>query len=223
MSISRRKERKGERKDESVGFEQKTKKGELRSIKDSTRVQAKRKGKKRRTMRVVMTLVWFLAVFAGLILMGLVIVQEMYGGLQFGEWGELIGLVSGGTAKLPERTESLEGKKTEVDDKPSAVEVVDGSGATVEVGARMKEYIGRAEKEFRGLGYVPVKVMIPADAVREVDFYLEGVPGYIKMVIDRGVGVSVEDAQRMLKYLEEIGMKTFSYVDVRVEGKGYWK
>ena len=40
------------------------------------------------------------------------------------------------------------------------------------------------------------------------------------MNIDRGAGVSVEDADRMIKYLNGGG---FEYIDVRVEGKGYYK
>ena len=35
--------------------------------------------------------------------------------------------------------------------------------------------------------------------------------------------MSVEDADRMIRYLEGIGKVDFEYVDVRVEGKGYWK
>ena len=85
---------------------------------------------------------------------------------------------------------------------------------------RMSEYIGQAESDFKDLGYRPLKVVIPTGKARELHFYLEGYEGYIKMTIDRGTAVSVEDADRMIRYLNG---EAFEYIDVRVEGKGYWK
>ena len=89
--------------------------------------------------------------------------------------------------------------------------------------SRMSEYIGQAEADFRELGYQPVKAVIPTGSIREVDFYLEGYPGRIKMLIDRGTGVSVEDADRMLRYLAGQEINEFEYIDVRIDGKAYWK
>ena len=106
------------------------------------------------------------------------------------------------------------------------IEVIDEDAAAATGGSitsRMKEYIGQAEADFRELGYVPVKAVIPKGAIREVDFYLDGKPGCIKLIIDRGSGVSVEDADRMLRYLESSGINEFSYIDVRIDGKAYWK
>lgn len=45
---------------------------------------------------------------------------------------------------------------------------------------------------------------------------------YFKMNIDRGSGVSVEDAVKMVKYLSERDLHP-SYVDVRVEGKAFYR
>ena len=87
----------------------------------------------------------------------------------------------------------------------------------------MSEYIGQAEVDFRALGYTPVRAVLPAGAIREVDFYLEGYPGYIKLITDRGSAVSVEDADRMLRYLASIEATDFQYIDVRLDGKAYWK
>ena len=89
--------------------------------------------------------------------------------------------------------------------------------------SRMKEYIGMAEADFRELGYTPTRAVIPSGSIREVDFYLDGHPGYIKLTIDRGTGVSVEDADRMLRYLAGQGTTEFTYIDVRIDGKAYWK
>jgi hypothetical protein len=107
--------------------------------------------------------------------------------------------------------------------KPT-VEVIDedaaaGSGIT----SRMSEYIGQAEADYRSLDYHPVKVVVPTGSIREVDFYLDGYPGYIKMHIDRPTAVSVEDADRMLRYLAGQGIAEFQYIDVRIPYKGYWK
>ena len=64
------------------------------------------------------------------------------------------------------------------------------------------------------------RVDLPRDKSRELLVSLDGYKGYIKMNIDRGTGVSVEDADRMIKYLNG---GEFEYIDVRVEGKGYYK
>ena len=105
------------------------------------------------------------------------------------------------------------------------IEVVDeDAGLTSgKITSRMKEYIGMAEADFRELGYTPVKVVIPSGAIREVDFYLDGISGRIKLTIDRGSGISVEDADRMLRYLAGQGITEFEYIDVRIDGKAYWK
>ncbi len=47
-------------------------------------------------------------------------------------------------------------------------------------------------------------------------------PYYFKMNIDRGSGVSVEDAVRMVKYLETRELAP-AYVDVRVQGKAFYR
>lgn len=108
--------------------------------------------------------------------------------------------------------------------KPT-IEVIDEDGAAYggKITSRMSAYIGQAEEDFRELGYKPVRAVIPADSVREVDFYLEGYEGFIKMLIDRGSGVSVEDADRMIRYLKSEDETDFKYIDVRVEGKAFWK
>ena len=127
---------------------------------------------------------------------------------------------------------SLSGRESEPgSDQPSpsvtykpTIEIIDEdavSGSTVS--DRMKDYVGQSEVDFRALGLVPVKAVIPKGAIREIDFYLEDKPGFIKTTLDRGTAVSAEDAKRMLDYLEEKGITTFEYIDVRTEGKAYWK
>lgn len=109
------------------------------------------------------------------------------------------------------------------------IEIIDeDAGANSFISSRMKDYIGQAEFDFRALGYVPVKAVLPAGAIREVDFYLDGYPGYIKMILDRPTATSVEDADRMIRYLASHDIETWQYIDVRIEGgdngnQAYWK
>ncbi len=105
------------------------------------------------------------------------------------------------------------------------IEVVDEDAAATsgEITGRMSEYIGQVESELRALNYQPTKAVLPTGSIREVDFYLDGYNGYIKMITDRGAAVSVEDADRMLRYLANQGISDFSYIDVRISGKAYWK
>lgn len=103
------------------------------------------------------------------------------------------------------------------------VEIIDEDSARGGITSRMSEYIGQAEVDFRSLGYFPVKVVVPTGTIREADFYLEDHPGFIKMLIDRPTAVSVEDADRMLRYLADQGITEFEYIDVRISGKAYWK
>lgn len=107
------------------------------------------------------------------------------------------------------------------------IEIIDEASQATggHITGRMKEYIGQAEADFRELGYTPVRAVIPNGAIREVDMYLDGYTGYVKLTIDRGTGVSVEDADRMLRYLAANGVdnNSFEYIDVRIDGKAYWK
>jgi len=120
-----------------------------------------------------------------------------------------------------------------------SVEVIDESGA--KLSKKMSEYIGMAEEDFQELGYTVTRVAIPAGMMREVDVYVRKndggdesataedaaagngeLPYYFKLNIDRGSAVSAEDAVRMVRYLEERNL-TPAYVDVRVEGKAFYR
>lgn len=123
----------------------------------------------------------------------------------------------------------LFGEREELTYTPSVVvpysptiEVID-EDYSGELPGSIKEYIGQAEADFRELGYTPVKAVIPSGAIREVDFYLEGYTGFIKLITTRGTAVSVEDADRMIRYLADKGITNFTYIDVRIERKAYWK
>ena len=104
------------------------------------------------------------------------------------------------------------------------VEIIDeDANSGSKISNRMRSYIGQAERDFRDLSFKPVKAVIPTGAIREVDFYLEGYTGFIKLHLDRDTAVSVEDAERMIRYLANQGINDFQYIDVRIAGKAYWK
>ncbi len=163
----------------------------------SERAAAHKRNEKRRKTRLVFTIIGFALAFMAVI------------------WGFFFFIMN----KPPEDYSPV----IEVPIAPT-IEVVDeGSTSSDGITSRMKEYIGQAEADFRELGYKPVKAVIPKGAVREVDFYLDEHPGYIKLIIDRPSGVSVEDADRMIRYLSEKGITTYMYIDVRIDSKAYWK
>lgn len=101
------------------------------------------------------------------------------------------------------------------------VNIVDESGSGY-VTERMKEYVGMLEADLRDLGVKMTRAVVPAGKTREVDVYLEGRDEYYKCNLDRGTGVTAEDVVRMREYLVANGL-TPGYVDVRVEGKAYYK
>lgn len=105
------------------------------------------------------------------------------------------------------------------------VEIVDedGSSAGGEITNWMREYVGQAEVDFRDLGYKVVKAVVPAGSIREVDLYLDGQPGYVKMLVDRDSAPSTEDADRLIRYLQGQGITSFEYIDVRLPKKAYWR
>ncbi len=101
------------------------------------------------------------------------------------------------------------------------VPIVD-EDSRAQISTRMKEYIGKLERDFKDLGYQVEKVTLPTGTTRELYVDLAGYDLFIKVNLDRGSAVSTEDAMRMLKYLEEKDLHP-QYIDVRVEGKGYYK
>lgn len=102
------------------------------------------------------------------------------------------------------------------------VEIIDERGdGYAEKSEKVRNYIGLIEQDFQDAGYKVAKVVLPADKLREVDVYLDGRGEYNKCQLDRGTAETVEDAVRMIRYLDNGGI-TPTYVDVRIEGKAYY-
>ena len=167
--------------------------------KASDRIAAHDKIRKKQLFRLAVTAIGFILIIAVIIAIGL-----------------------GLSKREVEPADALD-QPTTVTYKPT-IEIIDEdaiSGNTIS--NRVKDYVGQAEVDFRALGLVPTKAVIPTGAIREIDFYLEGKPGYIKTILDRGTGVTAEDTKRMLNYLDTQGITDFEYIDVRIAGKAYWK
>ncbi len=103
--------------------------------------------------------------------------------------------------------------------KPT-IEIIDEAGTGVT--SRMKEYVATVERDFADIGLSANRAVVPAGKMREIHVFLNGYEPYVKLNIDRGTAVSVEDAKRMLQYISSRDIHP-EYVDVRVKGKGYYK
>lgn len=117
-------------------------------------------------------------------------------------------------------------------DEPTSVEVFEPTIEIVDqdagitsgkITSRMKQYVGQAESDLRELGYTPTKAVIPTGSIREVDIYLDGYTGFVKMTVDRASAVSAEDTDRLIRYLASNGINDFEYLDVRLDHQAYWK
>lgn len=100
-------------------------------------------------------------------------------------------------------------------------EIVDESG-TGQIPARMKTYAATLEADLKELGYKVTRVTLPNGMMRELYIDIDGQEAYYKVNTDRGTGVTAEDIGRMVRYLAEHDLHP-EYVDVRVEGKAFYK
>lgn len=162
------------------------------------RAAARKKDKHKKILRVVFTII-------GFIIIALILVGLYFG---FHSANDYIATINS-------------------DDSPEIpkIEIVDEDSASTDghLSSRMTEYIDQIVADFRELGLIATKAVIPTGTIREVNFYIEGYTGFIKTTIDRGAGVTTEDAERMLRYLSDQDVTDFEYIDVRIDGKAYWK
>jgi hypothetical protein len=82
--------------------------------------------------------------------------------------------------------------------------------------------IGRVIGKMKAQGYTVTRVVLPADTTHQLLVSIEGVGFPIKFSVDRSVGEQAEDVARAIKYLQGKGI-TPEYIDVRVEGKAFYK
>ena len=105
------------------------------------------------------------------------------------------------------------------------IEIVDESANSTDgkITSRMSNYIGLLELDLKSYGITPIKAVLPRSSIREIRIFLDGYTGYLKVTIDRGSGVTAEDADRMLRYLQGQGITDFEYIDLRIDGRAFWK
>ena len=113
------------------------------------------------------------------------------------------------------------GKNSQEQSFEPAIKIEDesASGYATE---RMRDYVGKIERDLSELGLRATKAIIPAGKMREIDIYIDGRKEYYKCNLDRGTAVTAEDISRMVKYLKKKKVSP-SYVDVRIEEKAYYK
>lgn len=87
---------------------------------------------------------------------------------------------------------------------------------------RAKLFVARIEKDAKDSGLEVDHVVLPFQKARELDVYFKNRGEYYKMTMERGSAVQVEDAGRMMRFLDERDLHP-GYVDLRVEGKAYYK
>lgn len=167
----------------------------------SEREAARKKDKQKQHFRTFLTAVGFLAVATCVACAAVLFFQDREIGRNFGF------------------------NRVTIDSYQPTIEIIDENSDVTggKITSRMTEYIGQAEADFKDLGLTPTKAVIPAGAIREVDLYLDGYQGFIKLTTDRSTGVSAEDTKRMLNYLAGQDVKDFAYIDVRIDQKAFWK
>lgn len=90
------------------------------------------------------------------------------------------------------------------------------------VSERVKIFVARLEADAKDYKIAVDHVVLPFQKAREVIVYFEGRKEYYRMTTERGSTVQIEDAERMMRYLDGKSLKP-EYVDLRVEGKAYYK
>lgn len=123
-----------------------------------------------------------------------------------------------GVNEWKDERQEVSGKTTEVEIRAQVIDE-DNRG---QISARTKTYIAQLERDLADLGYIVTKVTLPTGMSRELYVDLEGKEGYFKVNLDREMAVTAEDIDRMVRYLEKNGIVP-EYVDVRIEGKAYFK
>ncbi len=131
----------------------------------------------------------------------------------------LVGLVIG--HYITELIAENETKNVVIQEPEPMVAIADENSGT-DISARVKEFVSRLEKDAKIEGYEVDRVVLPLNKVREIHVYIKKRNEYYKMTIDRGSAVQAEDMGRMIRYLDKKKIKA-EYVDLRVEGKAYYK
>ena len=110
---------------------------------------------------------------------------------------------------------------TEAQALTPTVDIVD-ENRSESVSSRVTEFVARLEQDAAQYGLEVDHVVLPFQKAREVRVYLKNHDEYFKMTIDRSSAVQAEDMSRMVQYLYKRNIDC-EYVDLRVEGRAYYK
>lgn len=90
------------------------------------------------------------------------------------------------------------------------------------VSSRVKTFVARLEADASDYQQKVDHVVLPFQKAREILVYFVGRNEYYRMTTERGSTVQMEDAERMMRYLDGKELSP-EYVDLRIEGKAYYK
>lgn len=107
------------------------------------------------------------------------------------------------------------------------VAVIDQSGVqqaagTAVASSRFLAFVGKVVAEAQKNGLVVQQAIIPTSTTRQLEVRVEGRPYPVKLSLDRGAAVQVEDMKRAVDYFDKRGGAP-QYIDVRVSGRAYYK
>lgn len=99
-------------------------------------------------------------------------------------------------------------------------EVVSSSGLVAS--HRFLAFVGQTVGHAKERGLTVKRATIPLLTTRQLELRFKGIPYEFKLTVDRPAGEQVEDADRIIRYFKKHGINP-GYVDVRVEGKAFYK
>lgn len=101
------------------------------------------------------------------------------------------------------------------------VPVID-ENAGGELSSRTREFIVHLESDAKDYGFEIDHIVVPFQKARQLFVFVKEREEYYKVSLDRSSAMQAEDMGRMMSFLDENGVKC-SYVDLRVEGRAYYK
>lgn len=122
---------------------------------------------------------------------------------------------------MKEMVQPDRGKDTSDTQAAVQAQIID-EDARGQISGRIMKYIAQLEADLKDLGYTVTKVTLPTGKSRELYVDLDGATNFYKVNVDRETALVAEDIDRMARYLQEKDLHP-EYVDVRVEGKAYYK
>ena len=87
---------------------------------------------------------------------------------------------------------------------------------------RFMSYVGQVIGSAKTQGYVVETIVIPEGVTRQIHVHIKDVGYYFKLSSDRPAGEGVSDMTKSIKWMQSHKV-TPQYVDVRVEGKVFYK